>query len=64
LEQRQREYLAASEPPVPQEAGDAAPPDFEAQRQAMHAAAPKANSSIMGLHPPAFVAELKARGIL
>jgi nitronate monooxygenase len=64
LEQRQREYLVAWGPPVPQEAGDAVPPDFEAQCQAMLAAAPKAISSIMGLYAPAFVAELKAREIL
>jgi nitronate monooxygenase len=64
LEQRQREFLATWGPPVPPEAGDAAPPDFEAQCQAMLMVAPKAVSSIMGLYPAGFVAELKARGIL
>jgi nitronate monooxygenase len=64
LEKQQREYLAAWGPPVPPEAGDAVLPDFEAQCQAMLAVAPKAISSIMGLYAPAFVSEMKARGIL
>ncbi len=64
LEKRQREFLAAWGPPVPPEAGDASLPDFEAQCQAMLTLAPKAISSIMGLYPPAFVSEMKARGIL
>jgi len=64
LEKQQREYLAAWGPPVPPEAGDAVLMDFEAQCQAMIAVAPKAISSIMGLYNPAFVSELKARGIL
>ena len=64
LERRQREFLAAWGPPVPPEAGDATPPDFAAQCQAMLAAAPKAISSIMGLYPAAFVAQMKERGIL
>ncbi len=46
-----------------QEAGDAAPLDFAAQCAALLAAAPRIVSSIMGLFPDAFVAELKARGI-
>jgi nitronate monooxygenase len=64
LERRQREFLAMWGPPVPQEAGDARPPDFSAQCQAMLNAAPKVISSIMGLYPAAYVAELKAKGIL
>lgn len=64
LERRQREFLAAWGPPVPPEAGDAQLPDFQAQCQAMLTLAPKAISSIMGLYAPAFVSELKARGIL
>ncbi|MGC2162730.1 MAG: nitronate monooxygenase [Silvibacterium sp.] len=63
-EKRQREFLAAWGPAVPADAGEAALPDFEAQCQAMLAAAPKVISSIMGLYSPAFVSELKARGIL
>ncbi len=64
LEKRQREFLAMWGPPVPPEAGDAMLPDFEAQCQAVLAVVPKVVSSIMGLYSPAFVAELKARGLL
>jgi nitronate monooxygenase len=64
LEKRQREFLAKWGPPVPPESGDAQLPDFDAQCQALLAAAPKAISSIMGLYPPAFVSEMKARNIL
>jgi nitronate monooxygenase len=64
LEKRQREFLGTWGPPVPPEAGDVKLPDFEAQCQAVLAAAPKAMSSIMGLYAPGFVAEMKARGIL
>jgi len=48
---------------VPAEAADATPPDFEAQSAALLEVGPSVVSSIMGLYPPAFVAELKARGI-
>ena len=64
LEKRQREFLAQWGPAVPPEAGDATPPDFAAQCHAMLAVSPRVVSSIMGLYPPAFVSELKARGIL
>src|SRR6201993_2536203 len=64
LEKRQREVLATLGPPVPPEAGDVKLPDFEAQCQAVLAAAPKAISSIMGVYAPAFVSEMKSRGIL
>ncbi|HEX4020734.1 MAG TPA: nitronate monooxygenase [Acidobacteriaceae bacterium] len=64
LEKRQREFLATWGPSVPPEAGDATLPDFDAQCQALLSAAPKVISSIMGLYPPAFVSEMKARGIL
>jgi nitronate monooxygenase len=63
-EKRQREYLATWGPPVPPEAGNAPPPDFESQCQAALTAAPKVISSIMGLYPPAIVAEMKTHGIL
>lgn len=63
-EKRQREFLATWGPSVPPEAGDAVLPDFEAQCQAMLTVAPKVISSIMGLYAPAFISELKARGIL
>jgi len=58
-----REFLGQWGPPVPAEAGDAAPIDFTAQCEAMLAAGPPIVSSIMGLYPPDFVAKLKARGI-
>lgn len=61
-ERRVRELLGQWGPPVPPEAGDAVPLDFDAQFSAMLAAAPRVVSSIMGL-PDKFVAELKARGI-
>lgn len=63
-ERQQREFLAKWGPAVPAEAGNAAPPNFESQFQAVLRAAPKAISSIMGLYPPAFVAAMKSRGIL
>ncbi len=64
-EKRQREFLAKWGPAVPPEAGEATGlPDFEAQCQTMLSVRPKAISSIMGLYPPSFIAELKARGIL
>ncbi|MBV9782255.1 MAG: nitronate monooxygenase [Acidisphaera sp.] len=62
-EDRVRAFLRGWGPEVPPTAADAAPPDFAAQCQALLAAAPNAVSSIMGLYPPAFVVELKARGI-
>jgi nitronate monooxygenase len=64
LEERQREFLANWGPPVPPEAGSAKLPDFDAQCQAMLAVSPKAISSIMGLYPAAFIAQMKAQGIL
>ncbi len=62
-EARLRTFLAGWGPPVPDEAGDAAPPDFAAQCEAVLAAAPPIVSCYMGLYPPEFVARLKARGI-
>ena len=50
-EARLRAFLADWGPPVPAEAGDAAPPDFAAQCEAFLAAAPPVVSSIMGLYP-------------
>jgi nitronate monooxygenase len=58
-----REFLGQWGPPVPAEAGDAAPLDFDAQCAALLAAGPRIVSSIMGLFPEKLVAELKARGI-
>jgi nitronate monooxygenase len=59
-----RDFLANWGPPVPLQAGDAVPPDFAAQCDALLAVRPTAASSIMGLFPPQFVARLKATGIL
>ena len=62
-EARVRGFLGQWGPEVPEAAGDSTPPDFAAQCQAMLDAGPAVVSSIMGLYPPDFVAELKARGI-
>ena len=62
-ETRIRDFLADWGPAVPPDAGDAVPPDFAAQCDALLAAGPRAVSSVMGLFPPPFVAQLKDRGI-
>jgi len=64
LERRQREFLGGWGPSVPPEAGNAGLPDFDKQCQMILEISPKVVSSIMGLYPPRFVSELKARGIL
>ncbi|MGA2794950.1 MAG: nitronate monooxygenase [Roseiarcus sp.] len=56
-------FLGQWGPEVAREAGDAAPPDFAAQCEAMLEAGPAIISSIMGLYPIAFVDRMKARGI-
>ena len=58
-----RAFLGRFGPKVPAAAGDARPPPFEAQCEALLAARPTAVSSIMGLYPAAFVARLQAAGI-
>ncbi len=58
-----REFLGRWGPPVSPDAGDATPPDFDAQCEALLAARPSAVSSIMGLFAPDFVRRCKARGI-
>ena len=62
-EARVREFLESWGPPVPPSAGDAVPPDFDAQCEAFLEAAPTAVSSIMGVFPATFVRRLKERGI-
>jgi nitronate monooxygenase len=62
-ESRVRDFLASWGPTVPPAAGDATPPDFTAQCEALLAVGPSAVSSVMGLFPPAFVAKLKERRI-
>jgi nitronate monooxygenase len=58
-----REFLGTWGPAVAVDAGEARPPDFAAQCQALLEAGPPIVSSVMGLYPPQFVALLKARGI-
>jgi nitronate monooxygenase len=58
-----RTFLGQWGPEVAANAGDYSPSDFAAQCQAMLDAGPAVVSSILGLYPPEFVAELKARGI-
>jgi nitronate monooxygenase len=62
-EARVRELLENWGPEVPPAAGDATPPDFAEQCDALLEVAPPIVSSIMGLYPPEFVDRLKARGI-
>jgi nitronate monooxygenase len=62
-ERKVREFLGKWGPPVPAEAGNVAPLDFAAQCRALVDAAPRVVSSIMGLFPDKFIAEIKARGI-
>jgi len=58
-----RTFLGTWGPEVPPDAGDAPPPDFATQCEAMLDAGPPVISSIMGLYPPEFVERMKARGI-
>lgn len=62
-EARLRAFLSNWGPAPGDTAGDLVTPDFAAQCAAMLEIRPRAISSIMGLYPPAFVAEMKARGI-
>jgi nitronate monooxygenase len=62
-EARVRAFLEAWGPPVPADAGNHAPPDFDAQCKALIEARPPIVSSVMGLFPPDYVQELKSRGI-
>jgi nitronate monooxygenase len=62
-EARVREFLAKWGPEVPADAGDAKPPDFAGQCEALLAARPRIISSVMGLYPPSFVVRLKQLGI-
>lgn len=62
-EERITKFLEEWGPPVPTSAGDAVPPDFDAQCQTFLELAPTAVSSIMGVFPPTFVSGLKEQGI-
>ena len=63
-ESRVREFLANWGPAVPDDAGDAIPPDFDGQCAALLEVAPPIVSSVMGLYPREFVGRLKERGIV
>ncbi len=62
-EAKLREFLGRFGPPVPLEAGNARPPNFEAQLEAMLEAKPPILSSVMGLYPPWFVDRMRGQGI-
>src|ERR1700730_4994891 len=62
-EEEIRRFLAQWGPAVPSEAGNATPPDFGAQCDALLKAAPAIVSSVMGLYPPEFVSRLKEQNI-
>ena len=61
-EARVRTFLAHWGPPVPPEAGDATPPSFAAQCDALLESGAPIVSSVMGIFPPEFVTRAKARG--
>lgn len=56
-------FLAQWGSEVPANAGNAAPPDFATQCEALLTAAPPIVSSIMGLYPPEFVSRVKTANI-
>ena len=58
-----RQFLQHWGPDIPDNAADRPGPDFEAQCAAMLDAGPSIISSIMGVYPPEFIAEMKARNI-
>ena len=62
-EKRVRDFLESWGPVVAPNAGDATPPDFALQCEAILEAHPPIVSSVMGLYPPEFVTRLKALGI-
>ena len=63
-EARVREFLAHWGPPVAPEAGDARPPDFASQCEALLRIRPPMVSSVMGIYPAEFVQALKRAGIV
>src|SRR6476659_741077 len=58
-----RAFLSGWGPPPAENAGDAKPPDFAAQCEALLAAGPPIVSSVMGVFPSEFVARLRRAGI-
>ena len=62
-EAAQRAFLSRFGPEPPASAGDAAPPDFAAQFDALVEARPAIASSVMGLFPPSLAERLRQVGI-
>lgn len=62
-EAKVRDFLGGWGPALGEDAGEGAAQDFDAQCEAMLAAGPAVISSIMGIYPADFVAEMKARKI-
>jgi nitronate monooxygenase len=62
-ERRLRAFLSDWGPPPAETAGDATPPDFAAQCEALLSAKPPIVSSVMGLFSSEFVAKLRRFGI-
>jgi len=62
-EARVREFLGAWGPAAAPDAGDATPPDFTAQCEALLIVRPPIVSSVMGLYPPEFIIRLKENNI-
>jgi nitronate monooxygenase len=62
-EARVRAFLTSWGPPVPPEAGDAVPPDFNEQCETFLELGPPVVSSIMGLFAPEYVRRLKGQGV-
>ena len=62
-EKEVRRFLSEWGPEVPASAANAPAPDFAGQCKAMLDAGPSVISSIMGLYPSEFIAEMKARHI-
>jgi nitronate monooxygenase len=62
-EKRVREFLASWGPVVAEDAGDARPPDFTEQCEALLEVRAPIVSSVMGLYPSTFVHRLKSLGI-
>jgi len=58
-----RKFLRNWGPEVARAAGDARPPDFAEQCEAMLEISPPIISSVMGLYPAPFVDRMKAKGI-
>jgi nitronate monooxygenase len=58
-----RAFLAQWGPEVSVSSGEASPPDFAAQCEALIEAEPSIVSSVMGLYPADFVRRLRQRGI-